>query len=370
MAITVSTMTPTPTDEVKETLTTFNVAPANGLSMLYEKAEEIQSMCSDTLIPMANLENVAVHANPTGSIHPFRLHFVDGEDCSGVADLTDYSFGQLCNKLTVPSRYMMQCYSNGLESLAVANLNTWIDNYEKDLLLRRYYDSVNDRPLIRGVLSSKYSAFDTPDIIDVLEDSTRGLDLTVKQFFLNYERFHARLIQNDFMSIQGEDLKAGIVIDSSDVGRSTLTVQFFIYKQICTNGLCISKGDAELFRQKHINISKDNFEKELSTAVALLPELIKEYEHIIPRVALQQNLVGFKSKKEATDKELERVIASLKNKTKLSDEGVAKVIDLADSRYGFSDWGVINSITEVAQDYTLERRIELERIAGDMLKIS
>lgn len=367
MAITVTTIEP---EEVKESLITFDVAPADGLSMLYEKAEEIQSMCNDSMISSANLENIAVHANPLGCEHPFRVHYSDNDNNTGVAYLTDYSFGQLCNKLSIPSRYMMQCYCNGLEDLAEHNMNTWIDNYEKDLLLRRFYDPVNNRDLVRGVLSSKYSAFDTPDIIDVLEDSTRGLDLTVKQFFLNYERFHARLIQKDLMKIDGEDLKAGIVIDSSDVGRSTLTVQFFIYKQICTNGLCISKGDAELFRQKHINISKDNFEKELSTAIALLPELIKEYEYIIPRVALQQNLVGFKSRKEATDKELERVIANLKNKTRLSDEGVEKVLDLAENRYGFSDWGVINSITEVAQDYTLERRIELERIAGGMLKIS
>lgn len=37
------------------------------------------------------------------------------------------------------------------------------------------------------------------------------------------------------------------------------------------------------------------------------------------------------------------------------------------NKYGTHDWGVINSLTEVAQDYTLERRIALERIAGDLL---
>ena len=59
----------------------------------------------------------------------------------------------------------------------------------------------------------------------------------------------------------------------------------------------------------------------------------------------------------------------MKSRTKLSDEGVNKVIELSNNKYGFSDWGVVNSITEVAQDYTLERRIELEKIAGSMLRV-
>ena len=57
----------------------------------------------------------------------------------------------------------------------------------------------------------------------------------------------------------------------------------------------------------------------------------------------------------------------LKNSTKFSDTIITKTIGLMDSRYGGSKWGLINSITEVAQDYTLEQRIEMEETAGDIL---
>jgi hypothetical protein len=36
-------------------------------------------------------------------------------------------------------------------------------------------------------------------------------------------------------------------------------------------------------------------------------------------------------------------------------------------RYGSSTWGFVNSLTEVAQDYTLERRLEVEKTAGEIL---
>ena len=359
----------------RETLTTFNVATAHGLDDLYEKARVQQSNCKDTIIPEANLENFAVYANEPvlydrGEVpFPFKAHFTDN-DTVEAGHFTDYAFGQFCNKLSIPSAYMYKCYDAGLTELAEKNLNTWTDHYEKDLLIRQYYDAEKERNLIRGVLSSKYSVFDTPEILEVIEDNTRGLDLKVKSYFMNYERFHARMIQQEKMNIDGEDLFAGISIDSSDVGRSTLLVTFFIYKQVCTNGLCISKGNAQLFKQKHVNITPDEFSTEFAASLTLLPELIEEYEYVIKRVKTRNSITPIKSLKTATDKELENLIDILRAKTKLAEEGAKKIVETADLKYDFSDWGVINAITEVAQDYTLERRIELERIAGSMLRVS
>ena len=57
----------------------------------------------------------------------------------------------------------------------------------------------------------------------------------------------------------------------------------------------------------------------------------------------------------------------IRQQTNLSNESAGKVIDLMQNRYGDNRWGYINAITEVAQDFTLERRLELERIAGNLL---
>ena len=53
-----------------------------------------------------------------------------------------------------------------------------------------------------------------------------------------------------------------------------------------------------------------------------------------------------------------------------SDDDVKSVFDLMEQHYSPNKWGLINSITEIAQKFTLERRIELERIAGDMLAVA
>ena len=65
--------------------------------------------------------------------------------------------------------------------------------------------------------------------------------------------------------------------------------------------------------------------------------------------------------------DIEEFVAYIRQQTNLSNESAHKVIDLMQTKYEDNRWGLINGITEVAQDFTLERRLELERIAGNLL---
>lgn len=359
--------------EIKEVLTNFDIAPANGLSLLRDKSEEIQDECSDTILSRVDLKTLALFCSNSTKVK--AKYRVNSNEPVKDKELSDHAFSQLCTKLGVPAQYLIKCMKLGYTDLAEQNLNTWVDDYSGSLFMREYKDKV------RGVLSSRYSPFDTPQIIDVLHDTTRGMHLKLKGYFLTEERFHARLIQTETMKVNGEDLFGGIQIDSSDVGRSALTVNFFIYKQICTNGLCISRGKGNLFHQKHLSICTDDFREELSNSIKLIPELIAEYEGIIESVRKSKSLVtvgrddlsqlissNLYSESEERDKRIQELIDRLKAKTKLQDEGVIKVLRTAEANYDYSNWGIVNAITEVAQDYTLEKRIELEKTAANLLR--
>lgn len=64
---------------------------------------------------------------------------------------------------------------------------------------------------------------------------------------------------------------------------------------------------------------------------------------------------------------LQRLIDNVRLQTRLNEEGAKKVVSLMSEKYSNNLWGLVNGITEVAQDYTLERRLELEQIAGNLL---
>ena len=323
---------------------------ATPISTLILKANKIQDGCHDYKVSKVTLR---------------KMRFSDGElsfidDLSGIEryPMSRYALSQLGSKIGVPANYLQKCIDSGRIDLASDNVNSWLEDYGKDLFIREYNGH------IRGILSSKYSVCDTPDILKVLQDTVDLNTYKVKGSFLNEERLHLRLVGKEMLPIDGEDLFPGIFIDSSDIRRSILTVKFGIYKQVCTNGLVIARAGGTLFEQKHIGISTDDFYEGL---VASLKNIDVLSEHAVEWVKRAKERYNHWSVDTEHPEDIEEFVSYIRQQTNLSNESAGKVIDLMQNRYGDTRWGLINGITEVAQDFTLERRLELERIAGNLL---
>lgn len=302
---------------------------------LLTAANSIQEKCRD----------FKVSVNDLRMTNDLKLRFDNQE-----MPLSQLATGHLCGKLNIPSRYFNRLVESGNKFLAADNVNCWLDGDKRTFFLREYNDQ------IRGVLSGSYSVYDAPEILTTVKEVFDQENFILKGSFINEERLHLRLIENQMLNIDGEDLYAGITLDSSDVGRSGLNVRFFIWKRVCTNGLVIAKSNGRLFKQKHVGITHDDF------AAGLEEGLGKFYE-------IKEAIT--KSIKETSEipmnKDIEELVEEIKDKTNLSDKAAEKVVELMEVKYAPTRWGLINGITEVAQDFTLETRIQLEEIAGSML---
>ena len=329
------------------------ITSRTNLESLLDKAIIIQNDCSDFSIPKVN-ENT-LRMNDLAGI----TYVSEGGEIRR-ADISPYALSQLCNKIGVPARYIDKCIKAGMLDLAQDNITSWVSDYNGSFFVREYKNK------IRGILSSKFTTLDTPDIIEVLKDTLPSHK--VKGYYLNEERFHLRLV-TDRLDIPNEDLFGGISVDSSDVGRSALNVNFFLYKQVCTNGLCLAKGKGEIFRQKHIGITKEAFLKGLQDNLVMIPEIEQELTSRI-KFARESGEVDFMN-----SKSVESVIDLIKAKTGLTEDGAKKVVSLfeyrvhraEDFRYENNTWGLVNSITEFSQNFALDRRLELEKSAGSLI---
>ena len=272
--------------------------------------------------------------------------------------MSRYALGQLGSKIGVPARYLEKCVASGRIDLAQDNVNSWLEDFNKDLFIREYNGG------IRGVLSNKYSVCDSHEILEAVDDAVDLSKYKVKGSFLNEERLHVRLIGKEMLPIDGEDLFAGLFLDSSDVGRNILTVKFGIYKQVCTNGLVIARAGGTLFEQKHIGITAEEFHDGLVKSLQNVDLLT---DHAVEWVQRAKNRYNHWSVETEHPEDIEEFVAYIRQQTNLSDDSAHKVISLMQTKYEDTRWGLINGITEVAQDFTLERRLELERIAGSML---
>lgn len=280
---------------------------------------------------------------------------------------SNHAFSQLCNKMGVPARYMIKCM--GIDSkrhLVLDNMNEWLQDQDTEMLVRTVRGNF-DYPdkHIRGILSSRYSILDAPDVLDVLIDVFKDTDypLQLKGSLVNDERFHARII--DPTPIGVDDLFFGLQIDTSDVGISNLSVHFLIYKQVCTNGLVVSKFGGEIYRQKHVGITPVAFKRELVANLEGIPALADQMKN---RIILLQDEKLKPSDLKLGD-EMSRLMLDFKNKTDVSDKILERVVDLV-PQYGTNRWGLINAVTDVAQSFPLDRRMQLENYASHLLMVA
>lgn len=333
--------------EIKEVIDTR----PKTLDKLIEKAHEIESRSNDYMVRHANSNNIRFNERA-------GITFISEDQNIRDFPISRYALGQLGTKIGVPVRYLEKCIQSGRIDLAQDNVNSWLEDYNKDLFIRAFSGG------IRGVLSNKYSVCDSHEILEAVDDAVDLSKYKVKGSFLNEERLHVRLIGKEMLPIDGEDLFAGLFLDSSDVGRNILTVKFGIYKQVCTNGLVIARAGGTLFEQKHIGITAEEFHDGLVKSLQNVDLLT---DHAVEWVQRAKNRYNHWSVETEHPEDIEEFVAYIRQQTNLSDDSAHKVISLMQTKYEDTRWGLINGITEVAQDFTLERRLELERIAGSML---
>ena len=335
------------------------------LETLWNEAMKIQSECIDVTL---NKANKALHVKSdmgaiTHKVYETLWFKPDSVETYGKllnshycdeyhwGNLNEYSFGQLCNKIGVPYRYMQKCKKAGEIGLMLDNMNKWISFYDKKVLLRLYQNEV------RGILGSRYSALDAPDIIQAISQTDLG-NTRVKGYYIDPTRLHMRLVYEEPIHVLGEDLFPGIVVDSSDVGKSSLKVNFFVWKQVCTNGLMLAVEGTEIFVQRHMGLTYDEFLGGLKEGLSKVPEIATEVQCRIEDVVKGESL---------TRKKLISLLKKVKNPQLFSEKAVEEITDLACSDWSPTQWGLVNAVTQYAQRFSLERRIQLEEAAGDIL---
>ena len=322
----------------------YLVSRDTDIQNLLSSAKAIQDECEDYVV---NVNPEKMRFNEFGG-----LTFVDAMGNIHNPSLTPFAMSQLGTKLGIPIRYLEKCINTGRIELAQDNVNSWIEDYNKDMFIRMHKGS------IRGLLSTRFSVCDCDEILQVIDDKLDLNKYKVKGSYLSPERFHIRLVEKNELFAY-DDLFAGFTIDSSDVGRSVLQMRFFIFKQVCTNGMIVAKNSGELFKQKHIGITSEEFARGFSESLDLIPKISAEVKDRIERT---KNVAFTRNKKE-----LESIIEKLRSNTHFSDMQIKRVFEVLDTTYDYTRWGYINSLTEIAQELSLEKRLEVEEYAGSLL---
>ena len=261
--------------------------------------------------------------------------------------VTDWSMSQICQMNNIPYTYLKNCHKLNPQ-LAEYNFKQWTNAFaNKEVMVRLYKDEVV------GILSNKYTTFDNDRVMNLI-DSTDIANYTIVGHTISPERMTVRLRESEpFM----QDLFCGVQIENSQVGKLPMTIKFLVYKQVCTNGLMVNKFHSNVLYKRHIGnflVDIDNVKESLKG--------IKEYRNTVKSAitdSMNTDLLSFETK---------RITDTLIHRHYITEQEVKEgYIDLMFEKYGRTRWGIINILTELSQKFTLDKRIEIETFAGNLV---
>ena len=278
--------------------------------------------------------------------------------------MSRYAFQQACNCWGIPSNYAEKLFTTpGLEQLGELNIREMIEHristaetnpFEGQMVLAS--DGIAE-----AVLSDKYCMdFPVFSVLDTMRSCVDFDRYVPNQAYLSKSKFHIRFVDlADPVDVGGEKMTVGFTVDSSDIGKSSLKVRFFLYKFACANGIVRIGQGGTLYRQRHLGNAFEESE-------------IDEFRHSFTKVAeLRESaleMIRETQRKNLTVKEMEAILdTARKNNVSVSPKEREVIINLAQERYGMTRWGVINGITEVAQNHSLDERLDHETWAGVLI---
>lgn len=331
-----------------DTLVTCKVEDGVDLSYLIDRSTEYD----------ANWKNYIVDnsESPHYTFTPERKLLLKAESGITVSlDFTELALQQLCQRLGVPMAYIKRCFENKQDKLAAKNLNTWIRGDEGGLMVR------SSEGVARGIVTSSYVPYDNARILEQLRMAMDTKRFIPAQVHLSQDSMQIRFV--DFTPLPvtdgtGSPLYAGIVLRSSSVGTASFSLRFFIYRYACTNGLIIAKMGGELFRLKHIGEAMRN-EK-----ISLFNKVFMDIDVLCEKAV---DLVKANNSTLLKTYEMEAMIKGVKSDLKLSQERTERLKTIINTKYNDTRWGVVNGITELAQEFPLDTRYDIERWAGNFL---
>lgn len=278
--------------------------------------------------------------------------------------LSEWSLQQLSQKLGVPSVYATKMADAGKRDLFVQNFESWITSHHagKEYLVRTYNNTV------RGFLSDSYFPTDMDLVLPTIREGLQrtNMNFAVQKGIVNPEYANIRFVSDRPVMVGDDPHFTGISISTSDVGRASLKLEFFVYRSACTNGMLFGKHGGELFRKKHTN-------KNLTEKTYFMAEMDKSLKDLDTLVLTAENMLREATTYKLTDAKMDEIINTYKRFAGVGQATADNITSMVRARMDAYDkveptlWSVSNAFTEVAQDFHIDKAEVLENFAGHLL---
>lgn len=249
--------------------------------------------------------------------------------------------------------YVKKCLAAGKHELLNDNFMAWHKTLDpnKEVLVRSCYDRVN------ALLSDRYTVFDDNEVLDCVYDVLGpSREYAIKNYSLTPSGLNLRIVSRNIININGDDLSFGFDIRNSNIGKSSVEISIIIYRWICSNGLIVGGGRGYMMRQRHVSVDRASLIRDFVELLDQSPMYVQ---------AIKENIEKSMDTRLNSDS-MQKIIDTLKASGMIQN-AINRIDEYVEPEYANTVWGVVNSITRLSQDYSLDTRLRMEKIAGQVL---
>lgn len=286
--------------------------------------------------------------------------------------LSPHALGQMATDLGIPKRYFDRMKTDA-PHLFRDNVHHWMYEEPTRRMIRAY---TNERgyPTGRAWLSDRYRRLDNIEIAKKLLPEFERLDTEVAfhNAFVNDDKFYLRAVfpkmERDIKL--GDPVQWGVQIKNSEVGAAQFSIDSFVLRLVCKNGLVVAK----VMSQRHVG-------KRLGENLS--DEAIRADDKAFWLAARDELRAAI------SETQFETVVQTLRETTDgavitapiAATERLAKTYSLSDGEKeavltqlavngDMTRWGALNAITAAAHSVEFDRRVEMEELGWDLATAS
>jgi hypothetical protein len=264
--------------------------------------------------------------------------------------LTDHALGQLLTGMAIPAEFFKQLSRDTQLRVLKECLPKW--RFGRPMLVREF---TNTRRMTRAILSNRYSIIDNKPVYEELKDVLRERSYHLTSHHVDYEGMHLRFLnQERIYRLKhldlNEEIMGGFHVRNNEVGFGTLRLDAIIYRLVCKNGMVVPH-QSSMMRKRHVGgMDYTNLGAALRQAEDGMSESVEAFMNtaLIQMNLQQRDWLHLQRVYGIPDKEARPI-------QRLYEEDEATTGTL---------FGLVNAITLFAQSTGVERRFQLEIIAG------
>lgn len=191
------------------------------------------------------------------------------------AEMTDWSLGQICQKLGgIPKKYMDKCPS----VLRAINLGWWAKQSREKWLVRTHENKA------RAVLSAGYVVISNTSILHKVSNLLMGKDIDLIDPYISPDVLHVKIAMAD-----NEHYRVGVYVGNGEIGNRQVCIRPFFQRTSCTNSITFRRGG---FEHRHIHSTdsylygaiQENVGQSLRLADEYLDRFVKAEMDKIPQI--------------------------------------------------------------------------------------